>query len=180
MKDLFKSTYLLKFLEVVAWVIFVGLCIEAGALLVNFVISLYEPELLNRLYQKLDLQDIYLQSKGAYYCSYIAILALAFMKAYLFYVVVMLMSKLDLNNPFSTFVADKITTMSHLVLSIGITSYVTQQSIERLLETNYNESMMNGIFVDPNSFIMVAAILYVISVIFKRGIELQNENDLTV
>ena len=167
-------------MEVVAWVIFVGLCIEAGALLVNFVISFYKPELISRLYQKLDLQGVYLQSKWAYYCTYSAILALAFLKAYLFYVIVMLMSKLDLNNPFSTFVANKISIMSHLVLSIGITSYVTQQSIERLLETNYDESKMNGFFVDPDSFIMVAAILYVISVIFKRGIELQNENDLTV
>lgn len=180
MKEYFNSKYLLKFLEIVAWIIFVGLCVETGALIVNFVISLYKPEIINRLYQKLDLTDVYKQSQWAYYCTYSAIIALALLKTYLFYVVVMLLSKLDLNNPFSTFVADKISTISQIAFSIGITSYVTQQSVEKLLGKSYDVKDMNNFFVDSEAFIMMAAIIYVIAVIFKRGIAIQSENDLTV
>lgn len=157
-----------------------GLCIEAGALLVNFVISMFKPEIINRLYQKLDLMDVYKRSQWAYYCTYTAIIAIAVMKAYLFYAVITLLGKLDLDNPFSTFVADKILTISHVTFSIGIISYVTRKSVERLLEKSYDINDMNGFFIDSQAFIMMAAIIYVIVVIFKRGIEIQSENDLTV
>ena len=42
-------------LQIVSWIIFVGLCIEAGALIVNFVYSLFKPEIVHNLYQKLDI-----------------------------------------------------------------------------------------------------------------------------
>lgn len=42
-------------LQAVSWVIFVALCIEAGGLLVNFIFSLLKPEMVSRLYQKLNL-----------------------------------------------------------------------------------------------------------------------------
>ena len=41
-------------LYIVAWLIFVGLSIEAGGLIVNFFFSLYKPEFVQNLYEKLD------------------------------------------------------------------------------------------------------------------------------
>ena len=46
-------------LYVIAWLIFVGLSIEAGGLVVNFFFSLYSPEFIQNLYQKLDLMEMY-------------------------------------------------------------------------------------------------------------------------
>ena len=37
------NNFVFKVLSIVAWVIFVGLCIEAGGLVVNFIFSLYQP-----------------------------------------------------------------------------------------------------------------------------------------
>jgi hypothetical protein len=55
-----KNNYVFTgFLSIVAWIIFVGLCIEAGGLIVNFVFSLYKPEFVQNLYQKLDLSELY-------------------------------------------------------------------------------------------------------------------------
>ena len=51
-----RNNFVFKGLHVVAWVIFVGLSIEAGALIVNFIISLFKPEIVQNLYQKLDLR----------------------------------------------------------------------------------------------------------------------------
>ncbi len=45
-----KNVFIFKGLQIIAWIIFVGLSIEAGALLVNFVFSLYRPEFLHNLY----------------------------------------------------------------------------------------------------------------------------------
>ncbi len=42
-------------LKVIAWIIFVGLCIESGGLIVNFLFSIFNPDFVDKLYQKLDL-----------------------------------------------------------------------------------------------------------------------------
>ena len=55
-----------KGLIIVAWLIFVGLSIEAGALTVNFIFSLYKPEFIQNLYQKLDLSEMFESSKWVF------------------------------------------------------------------------------------------------------------------
>ena len=91
-------------LYIVAWLIFVGLSIEAGGLVVNFFFTLYEPELIQNLYQKLDLTEMYKESSLAFFGIYSFILIISILKAYLFYIVIRLMHKMDRSKPFSTFV----------------------------------------------------------------------------
>jgi len=49
-----RNIFIFKALQVIAWIIFIGLCVEAGALIVNFVYSQFKPEVIHNLYQKLD------------------------------------------------------------------------------------------------------------------------------
>ena len=58
-----KTSLILKVLHVIAWLIFVGLSIEAGGLIVNFFFSVFKPEFVSNLYQKLDLSKMYQQSQ---------------------------------------------------------------------------------------------------------------------
>ncbi|HQV01620.1 MAG TPA: DUF2975 domain-containing protein, partial [Bacteroidia bacterium] len=67
-------------LQIVAWIIFIGLCIEAGGLLVNFVFSIYNPDMISRLYNKLNLMAMYQQSAFAFYAVYSFILIIAILK----------------------------------------------------------------------------------------------------
>ena len=91
-----RENYLFIALNVVAWLIFVGLSIEAGGLIVNFVFSVFKPEFVGNLYQKLDLSSLYQQSKWAYYGMYGFALTISVLKAVLFYIVIDLQYKLDL------------------------------------------------------------------------------------
>ena len=102
------------------------------------------------------------------------------LKAYLFYIVVILIHKLDLSNPFNSFVSEQITQISYFTLSIGILSYLARQSAKNLLHRGYEIDQLNQFWVDSQAFILMAAVVYVIATIFKRGLEIQNENDLTV
>ncbi len=167
-------------LHIVAWIIFVGLCIEAGALIVNFIFSIYKPEFVKNLYQKLDLSEMYNRSKWAFFNMYSFILVISILKAYLFYIVIILIHKLDLSNPFNSFVSEQITQISYFTLSIGILSYVARQSAKNLLHRGYEIDQLNQFWVDSHAFILMAAIIYVIAQIFKRGVEIQSENELTV
>ncbi|MDA3613240.1 DUF2975 domain-containing protein [Polluticaenibacter yanchengensis] len=175
-----KNNIVFKGLHIVAWVIFVGLCIEAGGLIVNFVFSIYRPELISNLYQKLDLMEMYHRSKWAFFGMYSFILIVACLKAYLFYIVAMLMHKIDLSKPFNSFVAEQITKVSYCTFSIGILSYIAQQTAKNLEHHGYVIDNLNQFWADSQAFILMAAVIYVIATIFKKGVEIQNENDLTV
>lgn len=123
-----RNNIVFKGLHIVAWVIFVGLCIEAGGLIVNFVFSLYKPEFVQNLYQKLDLSQMYSRSKWAFFSMYSFILIISILKAYLFYVVILLISKLDLAKPFNSYVANQITKISYYTFSIGLISHLARQT----------------------------------------------------
>ena len=175
-----RNIVLFKSLHIVAWIIFVGLCIEAGALIVNFIFSLFKPEFVQNLYQKLDLHKMYNLSKWAFYGMYGFILAISVLKAILFYVVIRLIGKLNLSKPFSTYVAVQITKISYYTLSIGLVSYLAQQISKDLLHRGFEIDTLNQFWADSQAYILMSAVIYVIATIFSRGVEIQNENDLTV
>ncbi len=175
-----RNMLIFKGLKIVAWLIFIGLCIEAGALIVNFVFSIYKPEMISNLYQKMDLSEIYARSKSVFFGMYSFVLVISVLKAYLFYIVIRLVSKLDLSKPFSNFVSEQITLISYYTLSIGLISYVARQTAKNLEHHGFSLDMLNQFWADSQAFILMAAVIYVIATIFSRGVEIQNENDLTV
>lgn len=167
-------------LHILAWLIFVGLCIEAGGLLVNFFFSLYKPEFVQNLYQKLDLNEMYEESKLAFFGIYSFILSISILKACLFYIVIRLMHKMDLSKPFNTYVSRQISQISYYTLSIGLLSYIARQLAKNLTHHGFVTDNLNQFWTDSQAFILMAAVIYVIATIFKKGLEIQNENDLTV
>ncbi len=167
-------------LNIVSWVIFVGLCIEAGGLIVNFIISLYKPGFVQNLYQKLDLSEMYERSKWAFFSMYSFILVISILKAVLFYVVIRLVSKINLTKPFNSFVSRQISLMSYYTFSIGILSYIAREAAKSLQHRGYVIDSLNQFWADSQAFILMAAVIYIIATIFSRGVEIQNENDLSV
>lgn len=175
-----RSNIIFRCLQVVAWIIFIGLCIEAGGLLVNFFFSLFNPELIPKLYQKLDLSQLYQQSRWSFFGMYGFILFIAFLKAFLFYVVIRLLSQLDLSRPFNSIAAEEITRLSYFTLSIGLIGYVASQIALGLQKSGMNVEALNPFWNDSVAFILMSAVIYIIAVIFTRGVDIQNENELTV
>ena len=175
-----KINFVFIALKVIAWVIFVGLCVEAGGLLVNFIFSLVKPEIVHNLYQKLDLSEMHNRSHWAFFSIYSFVLVISCLKAYLFYVVIRLVTKLNLSKPFSNFAAAQIRQISYFTLSIGLLSYIARQTAKNLQHHGFEIDTLNQFWADSQAFILMAAVIYIIAIIFTRGIEIQNENDLTV
>ena len=174
------NNFVFKGLKIVAWIIFVGLCIEAGGLIVNFIFSLYNPEFVQNLYQKLDLSEMYSRSKWAFYSMYSFILFIAFLKAYLFYIVIKLVSNINLSKPFNKFVSQQILQLSYYTLSIGLLSHLARQTAKNLQHHGYNIDMLNQFWADSRAFIVMAAVIYIIATIFSKGVEYQEELEETV
>lgn len=167
-------------LYIIGWLIFVGLSIEAGGLIVNCLFSVFKPEFVQHLYQKLDLIQTYKTSKLIFFGIYGFILSISILKAILFYIVIRLMHKMDLTRPFSAFVSRQILLISHYTISIGLLSYVARQIVSEMIHYGPASNDLNPFWVDSEAFILMGAVIYIIATIFKKGVDLQTENDLTV
>jgi hypothetical protein len=175
-----KNNFVFIVLNIVAWIIFVGLCIEAGALIVNFIFTIFKPEMVHNLYQKMDLGELYNRSRWAFYNMYSFVLIISVLKAYLFYIVIKLLLKLDLEKPFNAFVSKQISQISYFTFTIGLLSYIAREIAKNMQHHGYETEQLDKFWVDSQAFILMAAIVYVIAVIFKKGIEIQSENELTI
>ena len=175
-----SNNLVFKGLKIVTWVIFVGLCIETGGLIVNFIFSLYNPDFVQNLYQKLDLSEMYERNKWAFFSMYIFILNISTMKALLFYEVIKLVSKINLSKPFNRFVSKQISKISYYTLLIGLISFLARQSAKNLQHKGYSIDTLNQFWADSQAFILMAAVIYIISTIFSKGLENQEELEETV
>ncbi|TAJ56155.1 MAG: DUF2975 domain-containing protein [Chitinophagaceae bacterium] len=175
-----RNNFVFIALHIIAWLIFVGLSIEAGGLIVNFIFSVVKPEFVGNLYQKLDLSKMYQQNQWAFFGMYGFLLSVSILKARLFYALIQLLMKLDLSKPFSSYIANKIKSIAYYTFSIGIISLIAREVAESLLHYGYETDKLNQFWEDGQAFILMSAVVYVISQIFKRGVEIQNENDFTV
>jgi hypothetical protein len=88
-----------------------------------------------------------------------------------------LLSKLNLKTPFSREVAKRLEKIAFEILGLWLVNMVGMTYLKRLEKTT-GESLGN--FGIGDEFLLVAAIVYIVAQIFKRGIELKEENELTV
>lgn len=175
-----KTDFLLKVLNVIAWIAFIGLCIESGALIFNFTYSMYKPIVAENIYKGLNLSDLQAKNFASFVGLMSFIVLISLLKAYLFYLVVKIFMKLNFVKPFSVEIAKLIENISLEVFSIAIVGAIAKQYTKRLKHLGYDISNAQEYWNDTGAFLIMAATIYVIAQVFKKGIELQNENDLTV
>ena len=82
--------------------------------------------------------------------------------------------------PFSATVGRFILKLAFVALIIGALSCLGIRYDEWLMAQGVKLPEMYKYFGGGDVFLMMAAILFVIAQVFKRGIEIQSENDLTV
>ncbi|MDZ7614943.1 MAG: DUF2975 domain-containing protein [Flavobacteriaceae bacterium] len=123
---------------------------------------------------------MYRDSKLAFFGVYSFILLISILKACLFYAVIRLMHKMDLSKPFNAFVAKQISQISYYTLSFGLLSYIGTQLAKNLMHHGFVSDNLNQFWADSQAFILMGAVIYIIATIFKKGVDIQNENDLTV
>jgi nanoRNase/pAp phosphatase (c-di-AMP/oligoRNAs hydrolase) len=175
-----KTDFLIKGLKIVSWIIFIGLCIETGAFLFNYVFSLFKPIATQNLYKGLNLSQLYNQSKTSYTFLFSFLIIISVLKAYIFYIIIKLFQKLNFVKPFSNDISQLISKVSYCIFSVGLIGLIAHQYTKQLIQKGFNVNEVENYWNDSGAFLMMAAIVFVIAHIFKKGMELQNENDLTV
>ncbi|NVO19857.1 MAG: DUF2975 domain-containing protein [Bacteroidetes bacterium] len=179
-----KSDYILKLLNVVSWIIFIGVCIEAGAFIVNtFFTLLLNPEGAKRFWMEVNLSELYYYNQSYYVTVTSLMIIVAVLRALMFYHIVKFLNnkELRLSQPFNETTRRFILKIAYMGLGIGLFSFWGAKVAEGLVKQGVRMPEIQYLRLGgADVWLFLGVILLVIAQIFKRGIEIQNEIDLTV
>jgi len=174
----------LNILYVISWIIFIGVCIEAGGFLFNtFYTMVLNPGEARFYWAEVDLSSLYKYDSGYFLLITMLMSIVAILKALLFYVIVKIIyeKKLDLSKPFNREMGRFIFNVSYLALGLGIFAYSGVSYTAWLVTQNVEMPDIQHMGLGgADVWLFMGVTLYVLAQIFKRGIEIQEENDLTV
>lgn len=170
----------LMLITIVIWSIFIGLCIKAGALLFTFVYSLFNPVVAQDLFEGLNLYELLNQHFWNYIGVMSFIVLIAGQKAHLFYLMILVFLKINLVHPFSKEVSKRISEISYMALQIGLSIILASTYLKWLEKRSFDIPSLDGYLGGAFEYLLMAALIYAIAQVFKRGVEIQAENELTV
>ena len=179
-----STKLILKILHVIAWIIFIGVCIEAGGSIFSAIYTLViNPINAATFWEGNDLSGLYKYDPGHFFAETLLISIAAVLKACMFYLVINLLhnKKVNKSQPFNNKVRLFIIKVSYLAFGIGLftwwgveyTEWLVMQGV-KMPDTQHLR--LGG----ADVWLFMSVTLFVIAQIFKRGIEIQSENELTV
>jgi hypothetical protein len=171
-----KTGIILVVMNVLAWIVFIGLMVKAGALLFSYVITIGNPEGAKNVYNGVNLYVLRQYSFWHYSQKFLLMIGLPVLQAYTAFLVTKVLTKIKMANPFTIEISKLIEGISYFVLGIWLMSLIHN------LYTKWLWKKIPGLHEELISldFVFLAGVLFVFSQIFKRGVELQTENELTV
>src|ERR1700753_322983 len=116
----------LKVLNVLSWIIFVGVCIEAGGFIFSTIYTLeINPINAHRSWPGLDLSSLYNYGRGYFLAEMSQISFVSLLRSVLFYMIIDILQnkKLDIVRPFSKNVGRFLFRISFVTLLIGLFSW---------------------------------------------------------
>lgn len=171
-----KTENILSVMNVFAWIAFIGLMVKAGAILVAFGVTWFKPEAAKNLYEGLDLQSLREYSMLQYSISVLMMVTIIILESYTAYLVIKVLSKIKMASPFTIAVANIIERISYFMLVMGGIAIFYSTHLGYMMKEvpGLHKSF------EPGEFIFMGGIVFVIAQIFKKGVEIQTENELTV
>lgn len=178
------TKHMLQVLHLVSWIIFVGLCITACGILFNAIFTLMiNPMAAKKLWQVIDLSNLLAFDKGHFMTQTLLISIVAIMKALLFYLIIKILSskKFNLKEPFHVEMQQFISNMAYLAIGIGLFSDWGSDYAQWLISKGVTMPDAQHMEIGgADVWLFMGIILLVITQIFKRGVEMQSENELTI
>ena len=177
-----ETKKILQILNVIAWALFILLCIQAGVFLFNTFFTLFINPVDSKYFQRgeIDFSNLYAFSTGSFLVLALLMALVDIIKAYMFYLIISIFKTLNMVKPFSSEVGRLIVKIGCVALVISTLSWAGTQYSEWLLKLGVKLPLMYKYLGGGDVYLMMGVMLFIIAQVFKRGIEIQAENDLTV
>jgi hypothetical protein len=172
-----KTPLIFRAMNLFFWLLLIGFSIKTGALIISFYVSLYvNPVAAADLYRGLDLSAVLAFSKPQYIGAAVLLIVLTAFKAALALMTVQASLLFSPQRPFREEVSMRILRISRVAgvaALLALAGTIQQEWLSK-----------SGVVVPVNwgaaELLFLAGILYSIALVFRRGVELQSENELTV
>lgn len=179
-----STQQILNVLHILAWIFFIGMCVESGGVIFNTLMTFFfNPMAAHNFWNGADLSDL-LQHDQSYFLTVTVLMSIAaVLKTILLYLIVKISQRNTLNmaQPFSEKVKRFVSNISYLSLGIGFFSLWGTKHVSWCVEQGVQMPSVEHLRLGgADVWLFMGVILFVIAQIFKRGIEIQTENELTV
>ena len=173
-----RTEIILVVLKYLALLAAIGFSIECGTQIFYLVASYLTPDWakngnqMERVWYR-----IHEYSTWYYLCAMSITISISALKAWIWYLIFDLLLKLQLKSPFSMVVTKKLEKIAYRLLEVWFLISIVGKYLSQYL------MKATGIQLPTSSgdeYFFIAGIVYIISQIFKRGVEMQEENQLTV
>src|ERR1700743_3631100 len=177
-----STKQILKILYVLSWIIFVGVCIEAGGFIFNTIFTLAINSVdAKHFWPGIDFSALYRYDPGHFFAQTFLMIIVAVMRSLMFYLIVKVLhdKKLNLAQPFNSEMGRFIFNLSYLSLAAGLFSWWGVKYADWLITKGVAmPAIQNMRLAGADVWLFMGVVLFVIAQIFKRGIEIQTENEL--
>jgi hypothetical protein len=175
---------ILKALNSISVIIFIGLCIDAGGFIFNTLYVLfYNPLGVKQFWNRIDMSGLYNYDYWIFILVNTITIVISLLKAYLFYIIVKIFmdNQLDLSKPFNKPLGKYLEKITQIIFSTAVVSIFASRFYYSLSKKGIAMPTAEELRFDgDDEWFFMSMVLYVFSQIFKKGIELQSENELTV
>lgn len=178
-----RTRQILSVLYVLSWIIFVGVCVEAGGFMVNAFFALANPSVVKNLWHETDLSDLFRYNHRYFFAMNLFMGIVAVLKACIFYLIIKILhdKKLNMTQPFNREMGRFLFRLSFLALLAGLFSGWGVTYAEWLVRKGVTMPDIRYLHLGgADVWLFMSVILFVIAQMFRKGIELQSENELTI
>jgi hypothetical protein len=180
MQIMITTRRVLTILYVLSWIIFIGVCIEAASFFFNAFFSLaINPQAADYFH----LSALYQYDRGHFFVQLLLMGIPGVLKAIIFYLIVKILmdKKLDMAQPFNNEMGRFVFSVSYLALGTGLFSFWGMKYAQWLVQQGVQMPDIQHLRLGgADVWLFMGVTLFIIAHIFKRGIEIQSENELTV
>jgi hypothetical protein len=171
-----KTDTLLAVMNVLSWVTLIGLIVKAGAIIISYGVSIRNPAGAKNLYMGWDLYNLRQFDFWHYTGTVLLMIAILLSEAYIAFLVTRVLAKIKMTNPFTMEVSKILEKIGYFILLTWVAAMLYNGHITWLSKriTGLQENLISG------EFLLMAGVVFVFSQIFKKGVEIQTENELTV
>lgn len=174
------SKQVLNILYIIAWIIFLGLCIETGSFVFN---AFYTKFISENNTGYFGLTNLFTYDAGYFYVLLFLMTITGGLKTLLFYQIVKILheKKLQMVQPFNNEMGRFIFNISYLSVGIGLFCFCGVNFTEWFIKQGVQMPDVRQLsFGGADVWLFMGVTLFVIAYMFKRGIEIQSENELTI
>jgi len=172
-----KTETLLEVMNILAWLVAITLSIKAFSFLTTYSMSLFKPEVAKDLYQGLNLYELRKYNIYQYSFKILCHIMIDLSLAYISFLATQIISKINLKKPFITEVVQLLERISYILLGLWMLMVITNIQYAYLLKTLGSRQ---GEWIHGGPYIFMTGLIFLIAQVYKRGVEIQADNDLTI